>query len=61
MWVSCRRATELLSMKMEQPLRWHESISLRLHLRICDGCRRAETQMKFLRQASQEWARRNSK
>lgn len=55
---SCRKASELMSQKMEQPLSWRERVSLSVHLAMCTGCRRAQRQMQFLRQASREWTKR---
>ncbi|HWT55305.1 MAG TPA: zf-HC2 domain-containing protein [Rhodocyclaceae bacterium] len=46
---SCRRASELMSLQMEQPLALRQRMSLRTHLLICSGCRRAQRQMRFLR------------
>lgn len=51
---SCRRASELMSLEMEQPLSWSQSVGLRLHLMMCAGCRRAQKQMAFLRTAARQ-------
>lgn len=51
---SCRRATELMSLQMEQPLTFGQHILLRGHLLTCSGCRRAKVQMGFLRQISRQ-------
>lgn len=55
MLASCRRATELMSKQMEQSLSLQERFSLRVHLSLCAGCRRAKKQMQFLRRASKGW------
>lgn len=51
---SCRRASELMSQQMEQPLAWHQRLCLRAHLLMCAGCRRAEKQFRFLRAAARQ-------
>jgi hypothetical protein len=40
---------------MERPLTLAESIRLRMHQIICGGCRRAEKQFQFLRDAAKAW------
>jgi hypothetical protein len=42
-----------MSLQMDQPLVWHQRASLRAHLLICAGCRRAQKQFRFLRSAAQ--------
>jgi predicted anti-sigma-YlaC factor YlaD len=51
---SCRRATELMSLQMEQPLTLGQQIVLRGHLLTCSGCRRAKVQMGLLRQIARQ-------
>ena len=55
--LSCKEATRLMSQSMERPLTLGERLSLRLHLVICIGCRRAERQFRFLRDACAGWRR----
>ena len=56
---SCRRASELMSLQMDQPLVWHQRVRLRAHLMICAGCRRAQQQFAFLRTAARQLDRRD--
>jgi len=49
--LTCHRAHRLLSEAQDRPLHWREPISLRLHLLLCDPCRRFSAQMDFLRRA----------
>ncbi|MBL8450500.1 MAG: zf-HC2 domain-containing protein [Dechloromonas sp.] len=53
--LSCKEATRLASQAMERPLTLAESIGLRMHQVICAGCRRAEKQFRFLRDAAKAW------
>lgn len=55
--LSCKQATRLMSQSMERPLNFGERLALRLHLMICVGCRRAERQFRFLRDACAGWFR----
>lgn len=57
---SCRRATELMSLQMEQPLTLGDDILLSGHLLICPRCRRAKEQMGLIRQISRQIGGRNS-
>ena len=49
--VSCRRATELLSQQLDRELTLEEKTALQAHLLICRGCRAADHQFRFLREA----------
>ena len=48
-FVSCRRATELLSKLQDVPLNARERLALRLHLLICGWCRRYGQQIALVR------------
>ncbi len=56
--LSCKEATRLMSQSLERPLTLGERVGLRVHMMICVGCRRAERQFKFLRDACADWLRR---
>ena len=47
-YLSCKRATFLLSKKEEGKLTLIEKTQLKFHLRLCDFCTRFEKQTKFL-------------
>jgi predicted anti-sigma-YlaC factor YlaD len=49
--LSCKEAGMLLSQALDRRLSLRERLALRLHLAICEGCRRFERQMAFLRTA----------
>jgi len=53
--ISCKEATRLASLQMERTLTLGERLQFRLHLAICVGCRRAEKQFAFMRQAMGAW------
>ena len=54
--LSCREATRLVSQGLDRELDFAERVSLRVHLAICLGCRRAGRQMEFLRRAMRQLA-----
>ena len=49
--LSCKEASQLMSAAMDRRLSIGERLALRLHLMICLGCRRFQSQMDFLRAA----------
>jgi putative zinc finger protein len=56
--LSCREASQLLSDRLDRPLRPWERFALRIHLGICSGCGRADRQLQFIRKAMAELVRR---
>jgi hypothetical protein len=46
---SCRKAAELLSKKLDEPLGPHERFQLGLHLFLCRSCRHAKHQFEEIR------------
>lgn len=51
---TCRDATRLQSLALDQQLSLPKRIGLRLHLLLCKWCRRYGRQLRFLRQAAHE-------
>ena len=49
--ISCKRATELISKRMEEPLTISEELALRVHLFICECCEKFKQQVELLRNA----------
>ena len=49
--LSCRQASQLLSQSLDRRLSWQERTGLRLHLMICDVCRRFGRQLLIMRKA----------
>ena len=56
--LTCKDASRLISEGQERPLSGRERWSLRLHLWLCDNCRRFDRQLRFLRQAFQSIGKR---
>lgn len=48
MTLACKRATELMSLRIDRPLTALESASLRMHLLMCGHCRRCDSQIQML-------------
>jgi len=48
MTLACKRATELMSLRIDRPLTALESASLRMHLLMCGYCRRCDSQLEML-------------
>jgi hypothetical protein len=49
--LTCKDASHLISEREDRPLTWRERLGLRLHLWICNNCRRFERQMAAMRMA----------
>ena len=55
--LSCRDASRLISVGQDRHLSLAERVGLRLHLWMCDSCRRFEKQLGYLRQVLRRgWA-----
>jgi hypothetical protein len=52
--ISCKRATELISLSLETRLGWRQRLALRFHLGICSLCRRFRQQSRLLQQAGRD-------
>lgn len=52
--ISCKRATELISKSMEEPLTLKEQFDLRIHSFICEFCQKFKEQTLLLRRAFRE-------
>jgi len=46
--LNCKQASKLVSQSLDRPLSWAERCQLRLHLFICNPCRRFAKQLKLL-------------
>ena len=55
--LTCKDASRLVSEGLERPLGFRERWALRLHLWLCDNCRRFERQLRLLRRALRKLAR----
>jgi len=45
---SCKRAAELLSQSLDEPLDVVDSLRLRMHLSMCGNCRNVEEQLHMI-------------
>ncbi len=57
MMLSCKETSRLLSQGEDRKLGFGERVALRVHLAICDGCRNASKQFRFLRIAVKNLSR----
>ena len=57
MMLSCKESSRLLSQGADRKLGFGERVALRVHLAICDGCRNASVQFRFLRLAVKNLSR----
>lgn len=46
--ISCKKATELISKSMEEPLSTQEELALKVHLFVCEWCEQFRKQMKVV-------------
>lgn len=58
--VSCRRATELISLNFDTKLGIIEKVRLRLHLSICEACTRFSKQLELLHHAAHHHTKENN-
>ncbi|WP_163577342.1 zf-HC2 domain-containing protein [Halomonas faecis] len=52
----CRRATQLMSQRLDRPLTWRERLSLRFHLAMCGPCSECNRQFELLHDAGRRYA-----
>jgi len=53
---SCREATRLAALAVNNSLPWRQRIGLRVHVLLCHHCRRFERQLHILRQNMAHYA-----
>lgn len=53
--IMCRRATELMSQRLDRPLVWQERVSLRLHLAMCGACGHCNRQFELLHEVGKRF------
>ena len=58
--LSCQRATQLLSERLDRPLSLSERAALRIHLMMCRGCSNFGEQMGTIRQLTQQYREQQS-
>lgn len=57
--LTCKEAAALVSQSIDRRLRLGERWALRLHLLLCHACTRFKHHVGFLRQAAQQYRRRD--
>lgn len=48
--LNCKEASQLISQSLDRPLSWSERWQLKVHLWMCDACRRFKQQLNQLKQ-----------
>lgn len=48
--LNCREASQLISQSLDRPLSWSERWQLKIHLWMCNACRRFKKQLNQLKQ-----------
>ena len=56
--LNCRQVTRLVSRSLDARLPWPQRLGVRLHLLYCVWCRRYVAQVRFLREATRQLARK---
>lgn len=51
---SCRKAAELLSQRIDEPLGWLDSLRLRMHLSMCGNCSNVQDQLACVQSATSD-------
>jgi hypothetical protein len=52
--MSCKRATEQISVGLDRPLTFSERLTLKVHLMMCDKCARCQKQLQQLHRVCQK-------
>lgn len=56
--LSCKEVSLLISRSYDARLTWRQRLAVRLHLLVCEACRRFAGQMRFLRRAGRAFTDR---
>ena len=48
--LNCKEASQLISQSLDRPLSWSERWQLKIHLWMCNACRRFKQQLNQLKQ-----------
>ena len=51
--ISCKRASELISKQMDEPLSLQEAVSLKMHLFLCEFCEQFRKQLELISKGTQ--------
>lgn len=47
--LNCKQASQLISQSLDRPLSFSERLQLKVHLLMCDACRRFKQQLNLLK------------
>jgi anti-sigma factor ChrR (cupin superfamily) len=47
--LTCKQASQFVSISLDRPLSWSERLQLKVHLLLCNACRRFNQQLQILR------------
>ncbi len=53
--LTCKEASRLISEELDRKPGVAQWLALRMHLSLCEGCRRVNMQLQFLRLAMLQW------
>jgi hypothetical protein len=53
--LSCQQASELMSQKLDRPLKINEKLRLQMHLMICKSCPKLLQQFEILQEAGKKY------
>lgn len=53
--ISCKEASRAISQALDANVSFPLYLRIRLHLLLCEACKRFESQMRFLRRAMQNY------
>lgn len=56
----CEQVQQLTSEGLDRPLRWHESLALRIHRCMCWSCRHFKRQLTFLQETMGLYSKRQA-
>jgi hypothetical protein len=54
LFLSCRKAGELIEKSHQQPLHFHQKLQMHFHLKICDACKEYQRQSLLLEKLFQK-------
>ena len=54
--LTCKETSLLVSQSLDRKLPWGERVAVRLHLLVCETCKRFKRQIEFLRTAVRQGA-----
>jgi predicted anti-sigma-YlaC factor YlaD len=53
--MNCKKATQLLSLQLDEPLAFMDTAKLKFHLKICRGCSAFSSNISLIKKAAQHF------